>query len=47
MRLVGILLLKQHDEWSIQHCYMSQETLAPLSDAPPVSLLLVAACRAA
>ena len=42
VRLVGALLLEQNDEWSIQRRYMSLETLAPLSDTPPVSLPSVA-----
>ena len=37
-RLVGAILLEQHDEWSIQRRYMSLETLAPLSDTGVVSL---------
>ena len=42
VRLVGALLLEQNDEWSIQRRYMSLETLAPLSNTPPVSLPPVA-----
>ncbi len=43
VRLVGALLLEQRDEWAIQRRYMSLETLAPLSDIPPVSLPPMAA----
>ena len=42
-RLVGAILLEQNDEWAIQRRYMTLETLAPISDAPPVSLPAVAA----
>ena len=41
-RLVGAILLEQNDEWSVQRRYMSLETLAPVSDAPTVSLPAVA-----
>ena len=37
-RLVGALLLEQHDEWAIQRRAMRLETLAPLSDTAPVGL---------
>jgi len=43
VRLVGALLLEQNDGWVIQRRYMCLETLAPLNDAPPVSLPPVAA----
>jgi len=43
-RLVGAILLEQNDEWAVQRArYMSLETIAPLSDAPLVSLPTVAA----
>ncbi len=42
-RLVGAILLEQNDEWAVQRRYMSLETLAPVSDAPTVSLPAVAA----
>ena len=42
-RLVGAILLEQNDEWAVQRRYMSLETLAPISDAPTVSLPAVAA----
>ena len=39
VRLVGAILLEQNDEWAVQRSrYMTVETLAPLSDDPPVSL---------
>lgn len=43
VRLAGAILLEQNDEWAIQRRYMSLETLAPISDAPAVSLPAVAA----
>ena len=44
VRLIGALLLEQHDEWSVQRArYMTLETIAPLSDTPPVSLPPIAA----
>ena len=37
-RLIGALLLEQHEEWSVQRArYMTLETIAPLSDDPLVS----------
>jgi putative transposase len=44
LRLVGALLLEQNDEWAVQRgCYMSLETIAPLSDDPIIKLPAVAA----
>ena len=43
VRLVGAILLEQNDEWAVQRRYMSLEGLAPISDAPAVSLPAVAA----
>ena len=38
-RLVGAILLKNNDEWTVQRGrYMSLETIAPLSDDPIVRL---------
>lgn len=34
---VGALLLAQNDEYAIQKRYMSLESLAPMSDNPPLS----------
>ena len=43
-RLIGALLLEQNDEWAVQRArYMSLETIAPLSDAPIVTLPTVVA----
>ena len=41
-RLVGAILLEQNDEWAVQRRYLTLETLAPVSDAPSVSLPTVA-----
>ena len=39
VRLVGAILLEQNDEWMVQRSrYLSLETIAALSDNPPVSL---------
>ena len=43
-RLIGALLLEQHDEWAVQRArYITLETIAPLSDDPFVSLPALAA----
>ncbi len=43
-RLIGVLLLEQHDEWAVQRArYMTLETIAPFSDDPFVSLPALAA----
>jgi putative transposase len=42
-RLIGAILLEQNDEWAVQRaCYMTLETIAPLSDDPTVSLPAIA-----
>jgi transposase-like protein len=44
IRLVGAILLEQHDEWTVQRArYMTLETMAGLSDDPFVKLPAVAA----
>lgn len=43
VRLVGALLLEQNDEYAIQKRYMSLESLAPMSDNPPVRLSAIPA----
>jgi putative transposase len=43
-RLVGAILLEQNDEWTVQrHRYMPLESVASLSDDPPVSLPVLTA----
>ena len=43
-RLVGAILLEQNNEWAVRRSrYMTQETIAALSDDPIVKLPAVAA----
>jgi len=37
-RLVGVILLEQNDEYAIQKRYMSLESLATMSENPPIRL---------
>jgi putative transposase len=37
-RLVGAILLEQNDEYAIQNRYMSLESLATMSENPPIRL---------
>lgn len=42
-RLVGAILLEQNDEYAIQNRYMSLESLATMSENPPIRLPAIAA----
>jgi transposase-like protein len=43
IRLVGAILMEQHDEWAVQRSrYMTLATIAPMSDNPIVILPAVA-----
>jgi transposase-like protein len=43
VRLVGALLLEQHDEWAVSRRYMTLETLAETGDTELISLPAVPA----
>jgi len=44
VRLVGAILLEQNDEWAVQRSrYITQESIAPVSDDPLVGLPAAAA----
>lgn len=43
VRLVGARLLEQNDEWAVQRArYMTLEAIAPMGDAPVISLPVMA-----
>jgi hypothetical protein len=43
IRLVGALMLETNDEWAVAQRYVNLETLARVTDNPPVRLPAVAA----
>jgi transposase-like protein len=43
IRLVGVILLDQNDEWAVRRCrQMTPESVAPVSDDPTVSSPIMA-----